>query len=460
MVAAAAVAVIADDLTGANADGILLARQGFRAIALLDPDPARARVGAAADAGAAAGGDGPRLAVAVNTDSRLLEPARAYERVRLAARALLALGVRGFGKRIDSTLRGNCGAEIDAALDALGGDACAVVVPAYPRSGRTTVDGVQLVDGVPLARTAAADDPLWPVRESSVPALLGRQTRRAVAHVGLADVRAGPGVVAAKLSSLCRDGRRVIVVDSETDADLDALALGACECGLRVVPVSPGPFTAAYLARRFGGTTGPASRDECARRPVEGAGTGTVLVVAGSLSDATRRQLDRLVAATGARLVRVDADALAAGGPAAEAEIERALADLHGDAPGSGVAGYEAGAASVEKGVGPVAARGHPGERMRRVARGLGELARRTVARGGFGAIYTTGGDVSHEVCRALGAWGIELIEEVMPLAAHGRLAGGEFAGLPIVTKGGLVGDEGAALACVRHLQMRMGERT
>ena len=57
------------------------------------------------------------------------------------------------------------------------------------------------------------------------------------------------------------------------------------------------------------------------------------------------------------------------------------------------------------------------------------------------------------EVLDGLGGVGIEVLDEVVPLAAGGTLVGGPRAGLPIVTKGGLVGDTGTAVVCLDALR-------
>ncbi|MFA7076383.1 MAG: nucleotide-binding domain containing protein, partial [Candidatus Izemoplasmatales bacterium] len=43
-------------------------------------------------------------------------------------------------------------------------------------------------------------------------------------------------------------------------------------------------------------------------------------------------------------------------------------------------------------------------------------------------------------------AKGIELIDEVMPLCVCGKVVEGRFNGLPIITKGGMIGSEDAYL--------------
>ena len=64
---------------------------------------------------------------------------------------------------------------------------------------------------------------------------------------------------------------------------------------------------------------------------------------------------------------------------------------------------------------------------------------------------FTSGGDVTSSLCSATHASGILLEDEVFPLAAFGRLMSGEFPGQPIITKGGLIGDEKAIYKCIKY---------
>ena len=142
-------------------------------------------------------------AVVADTDSRGLAAADAAARVRVAAGALAGAPI--LMKKLDSTLRGPLAAELEAAL-ASGGRRAAVVAPAFPATGRTTVGGVQLVDGEPVHRTRFAHDPVTPVLEGDLVRLLGAR------HVA-----AGASPAAA----LAAGG--FVVCDAETDADLEAL---------------------------------------------------------------------------------------------------------------------------------------------------------------------------------------------------------------------------------------------
>lgn len=406
------IGVIADDLTGANATGILLTRRGYRTASLTGLDwPEEGLTNYAC--------------VSINTESRAVAPAVAYQRVTTAAALLLEHGGRPYGKRIDSTLRGNLGPELEAVLTALGPGSVAVVTGAFPASGRTTKDGYHYVNGVLLAETPVRHDPLCPVTESHVPTLLTAQTSLPVALLALDVVRGGAAAVATAISDLARQGFRLLCADAETDEDITALGQGMAASGLTCVAADPGPLTAAYAG---------------AVAPAEGK---RVLVVAGSVTPVSRQQLDDLERETGSTLVTVDAAALSQGGDVAETEVHRVVERLTDTDPKASVVGVRTSALLTL-----------PDHVMaERIAAGFAEIAARALNRlPGISGMYTSGGDITIAVCRRLQAGAIELVDEVMPLAVCGRLLGGLHPGRIIVTKGGLVGGPAAAVTCVNHI--------
>jgi D-threonate/D-erythronate kinase len=406
------IGVIADDLTGANATGILLTRRGYRTASLTGLDwPTE--------------GLDDHACVVINTESRAVPAQTAYERVTTAAAMLLQHGGRPYGKRIDSTLRGNLGPELEAVLNALGPGSVAVVTGAFPASGRTTRDGNHYVNGVLLAETAVRHDPLCPITESHVPTLLAAQTSLPVAPLPLGVVRSGAQAVADAIADLARQGIRLLCADAETDEDIAALGQGMAASGVTCVAADPGPLTAAYT-----GAVVPAN----AKR---------VLVVAGSVTPVSREQLDRLEQETNTQLVTVDAAALGQGGAVADGEVRRVvdlLAESDPKAPVVGVRTSEL-----------LTLPDH--EMAERIAAGFAEIAAGALGRlPGISGLYTSGGDITLAVCRRLQAGAIELVSEVMPLAVSGRLVGGLHPGQVILTKGGLVGDTTAAVTCVNHI--------
>jgi len=82
-------------------------------------------------------------------------------------------------KTVDSTLRGHVRAEISAALKTSGRKKL-VFAPAFPEAGRTTRNGIQLVDGVPVDQSTYASDPVHPATTSVLADLVPSDARSAV----------------------------------------------------------------------------------------------------------------------------------------------------------------------------------------------------------------------------------------------------------------------------------------
>lgn len=110
--------VVADDLTGAMDTASEVAARGYETVVVAVPD--------ASPPGA--------TVVAVNTDSRYATPSYAADAV---GSCVNAVGAATVYKKIDSTLRGNVGSEVTAALRTTAAD-LAVVAPAFPATGRRT----------------------------------------------------------------------------------------------------------------------------------------------------------------------------------------------------------------------------------------------------------------------------------------------------------------------------------
>jgi len=192
------VLIIADDFTGALDTGAQFQRRGIRTSVTTSADCDFACV------------DSDVLAVDAQT--RHIAPEKAkrcvYEIVKRARDA----GIPYIYKKTDSVMRGNIGAELEGALEA-SGETSIYLVPAYPKSGRTTVGGVQYLNGVPVARSVFGRDPFEPVRYSDLSDLLGQQTDIPIRKVSVGDLSQG------RTFSKTAD-REIVVVDAETDEDL------------------------------------------------------------------------------------------------------------------------------------------------------------------------------------------------------------------------------------------------
>lgn len=374
-----AYAVIADDLTGAADAGVQFAAAGLRTRTLRADWTPQHLAGAEV--------------MIVDTASRGLAATDAYKRVRAATERLHAAGAQIVYKKIDSTLRGPLGAEIDAALDACT-LALALVCPAYPATGRTLVDGVLRVEGVPVAQTPAAADPQAPVHESHVPTLLARQSRRPVRwlkrHPGHKSI-----TLAAQLRALAAtyaESGSIVVCDAQDEEDLAAIVLAAHSVaeGWEEPPLLVG---SAGMARPLAA--------QLAQRIKKQASAG-VLVLCGSLHPAARTQV---------RQVELAQE------PGVSVLTTPAQRGLHPD---------------------PVEA--------------LAAEARTWLAEHVASGIVVTGGDTLGALLRALQAYGVDLEQEAAPGIPLGRIAGGPWAGLRIISKAGGFGGPNALVDAVQLL--------
>ena len=67
-----------------------------------------------------------------------------------------------------------------------------------------------------------------------------------------------------------------------------------------------------------------------------------------------------------------------------------------------------------------------------------------------------SGGDITVSVCRRFQTAGLCLLDEVLPLAAYGQFLKGDFEGVHIITKGGMVGESDAANRCITYLKEKL----
>jgi hypothetical protein len=110
-------------------------------------------------------------ALIYNSDSRALTADAAQEKVAALTESVLRqYSPTWLVKKIDSTLRGNPGAEV-MAMQQVTGAAAVIIAPAFPAAGRITRQGKCLVNGVLLTDTEFASDPKTPITSADVGAL-------------------------------------------------------------------------------------------------------------------------------------------------------------------------------------------------------------------------------------------------------------------------------------------------
>jgi uncharacterized protein YgbK (DUF1537 family) len=427
--------VIADDLTGANATGVLLREKGYLTSTILNVDPEELQRLDATEC------------VTFTTDSRGVDKDTAYERVYNVAKLFKDQPLAFLNKRIDSTLRGNLGSETDAALDALGEDYTAIVVPCTPASGRVTIGGYMTVGGIILHKTEAALDPKTPIQDPRVQKLFEQQTRYPVASILIKDLDRGKEWLANEISLLAHEGNRTIIFDAITQEDINLISEAVIASKIKFVAVDPGTFTATLASKLM------VSR--------KATGNKKILVVQGSVNPVAKTQMENFWLAQQVFNVYVKTQKLIESPEAQQEEIDRVVKMVVGridryalfSVTGDGIQpenrlDLPQCAKKFNTSVNTISDRINFS--MAKIAHHIMEQVP------SIQGVYTSGGDVTAAFCKSCHTLGLKLLSEPVSLAAGGMLIAGDFPDKHIVTKGGMTGDPDAINMCIAKLMAEL----
>ncbi|WP_227762199.1 four-carbon acid sugar kinase family protein [Zhaonella formicivorans] len=433
------IGIIADDLTGANDTGVQFTKYGLTTAVYFSPK-------------GLANQELADLAV-VDTDSRSLPADEAYRVVREAARVMREQGYNIIYKKVDSTLRGNLGAEIDAVLDEFAFP-LAVIAPAYPKNGRETLNGHHYLHHVLLHLTEISRDAKFPVTKSSIGEILQEQSRRSAGLISLEHIRSGAEAVIRQAQKLYEKGYQLLVCDAQKDEDLSVVAEAMATWPGRILWVGSAglaDFLPAQVGLHQSCVAGPAI-------PQANGDDRRVLLIAGSMSEVTRRQVQLAGQNERTFSIGLEPAALALGEESSKQEIERCLRlgklALASDCDVALYARTDSN--KVEESQQLALARGMTISQLSQMIAGtLAEIGRQFVASGAIKGLVLTGGDTAIAVCRALGATGVKLVRELEPGIPGGSLLGTALP-LQVVTKAGAFGSEQALKIAMDYL--RKGE--
>ncbi len=424
--------VIADDLTGATDTGLQFSKIGLRTEVNFVP-PLSPRSGDV---------------IVVTTESRSLPAKEARRIVAHAGDRVRTWNVANVYKKIDSTMRGNIGSELEALAGALD-RRLVVLAPAFPANGRTVQNGRLFVNGVPLAKSEFANDPSSPRRHSRIGKMLAEQSNRRVVEIGLGDVRRGPARLMERIEQLAEAKEPTLVVcDAIESSDLSQIA--AAIAGLGAVLPAGSAGLAEWLPQALPMRPTPAS--VLPRIP----SVDAVIAVVGSVNPISRRQLKLLAESEGVATVEITAEQLI-NPDARRREIERGAEETSVTlASGMDVALTLDLATDADR-LSLIAQRhGLTTVRITEIiVHSLGTIVatiRPSVTRLG---LVLTGGDTAIAVCRALGGSGLVVSLEVAPGIPMCALVGGDYRDTPVVTKAGGFGAEDALLMALKTLKDR-----
>lgn len=182
--------LLADDLTGACDAGVAFLRAGM---------------GVRVWTGARASFDSAESVQAVVTASRHLAETEAARIVSETSAVFLSNAGALVFKKVDSTLRGPIAAELIAAQQTLGKQAI-LLAPAFPATGRTVRNGIL------ESEDASGERQRIPIRN-----LFSKDLQDRIALIHRAE----------ELAPVLSSGKTILICDSATQEDLDALARAA-----------------------------------------------------------------------------------------------------------------------------------------------------------------------------------------------------------------------------------------
>ncbi len=415
--------VIADDLTGAADCGVACAGHGLHTIVVM------------ADSGSEVNAE----VLSVDGDTRRLAPIEAAGETARLVRKHLRDETTLVYKKLDSTLRGNVGAELAAVLEARRSltrthDRIVVVLaPAFPATGRTTVNGLQLIDGKPLEETALSQDgPM--LAKSDIAAMLSEAHLRP-ALLGLDFIRGDGDILRGTMQTMAQHAD-VLVCDAETNEDLLRIAEASMVLGRDTVWAGSAGF-ASHLP--------PAAK--LARAIVISAelqlAAGPTLIVVGSGSSVSLKQVEVLAARSDTIVLRIPPEVLLAREQSPQwreyaQTFEQALKT------GSDVAVLANPGARLESSMGP------------RLTAALAAMVRPSADK--VGALVVTGGETARAVFDAWKVNRLRLVGEVEPGLPFSVTSGWRRE-LPVLTKAGGFGGPETLLRCREFLhELERGE--
>jgi len=390
---------IADDLTGATDLALMLAREGMRTVQTIgipgsDLDLSNAD------------------AVVVALKSRTIPAKEAIAQSLAAAGALRTSGARNlffkYCSTFDSTDEGNIGPVTEALLDFTKSD-FTLACPAFPANGRTIYKGHLFVNGVPLHESSMKDHPLTPMRDSNLMRVLQRQTKLSVGLVAFEDVEAGPEAIRSAFSREKAAGHQVVIVDALTDDHLRSIGLAAAD--LPLITGGSGVAMGLPAAYRGSASSPSPSRPDSFKAPA-----GREIILAGSCSSATRRQVE-MAMESGIPALRLDPMALASG----EVTSQTALAWVSVQSASGPLLIYSTASPDEVQDVQRRLGRMNAGEIVETT---LAEIARALPGLG-FTRLIVAGGETSGAVVKALSVDALTIGPEIDPGVPWTRSLGG-----------------------------------
>jgi uncharacterized protein YgbK (DUF1537 family) len=404
--------IIADDFTGSNDTGVQIRRRGI---------PVRVVFSGRGVTG--------KESCVLDTESRGLSEDDAFRKTASEAGQISFKDFARVFKKIDSTLRGNIGAETRA-LDECYKPELIVFAPALPDLGRTTINGIHRLNGTPITRTELARDPKTPVKIDDIRQIFSRAfTGETVTHIDLDAVRGGN----INLKGGRFSGGRIFSFDAMANTDLQAIVRAVLARGKRVLWVGAAALADNLLSVER--TVPPA------------------LAVIASLSSVTRGQV-LYAEKQGVSLVKAPLHDILEKKVQPGETADQAAALLKEGKDVILLASSTYSEDEYRKAEDSARCSGLSGGAMSAFTQSLmGNLALRVLEGAEISGLFLSGGDTAMSCFENAGALGSSIITEIAAGIPLMRLIGGRYEGLKVVTKAGAFGKEDAVFYGLRKLR-------
>ena len=427
--------IIADDLTGANDTGVQFAKKGYKTLVSVSdkigflPTPEDVEVWV------------------IDTETRELADKTAREKLKGILSTIKVHKKDIVYKKVDSTLRGNIGAELEEIMKILPRDLC-MFSPSYPFYHRITVGGYLVVGQQPLGLSEYAGNNLRPVpvEDYFIPFLLKKQTALPVAQLDLKEVAKGGKAILLKLNELYQRGDKIIVIDSTAEEHLKDIWLSGLEFEGTVL------FSgSAGLANHFP-YVGNKYKEEGLKINLEN-NQSPVIVVAGSRNLLMEEQVNYLKNRLSFTELKIDLESIFTNREALLASYVtqgiKALQDKQDLIIHTNALYHEK--HSINKKL-MLKYQLSFRELELKLKTFLGELVSKLVENSGARNLILTGGDVAVGVCAALGLHNLYILDELLP-GIPLSLAKGKNFKLNMITKAGGFGKEDTLYNLINKLR-------
>ena len=424
------IGIIADDLTGANDSGVQLTKKGINTSVLFDISVQQEYL----DRG-----------IVIDTNSRSLSKKEAASVTREAASFLKASGYKHIYKKIDSTLRGHIGIELQVVNEVFNAD-FVFIAPAFPALGRTTLEGMHYVNGIRIDETEISKDTKHPVTESFIPTLIETEIQEKVGLLKMSDLDGDPSILQESIRRFKEENITYIVCDAETQEDLQNAARKIAAISNSVIWAG-----SAGLAEVLPEVLGISKKVSTNR---SFSNSAQIMTVCGSLSKVTQKQVKFAEEQIDVKGVLVDTVQIFSYDWQTLRE-EYIKSCLKGLGEGKDIVLYVPSNEKIrnqvwEKGNELKLSSNQVGEL---VSSRIGELVAEITKRNNvLSGLVLTGGDIAKDVARNLGGFGIRLVKQIEAGIPLGTLIGSnkEFT---IVTKAGAFGKENSIYNAMQELK-------